>query len=123
MSSQTTSDGTMPSPHVEVSRKGSVIKVRFTSSTIGQREVPGISSTIIAEIDKLGQRLSRLVLDMTEVEFLSSLGLGMIIDARNRAHSQEAVTELINASTQLMELFQLVKVKSLFTFPGSPHSQ
>jgi anti-anti-sigma factor len=56
-----------------------------------------------------------LVLDFTDVQFVSSLGLGMCIDVRNTAENCNAETAIVGLTTHLKELFEMMRLDRLFT--------
>jgi anti-anti-sigma factor len=81
---------------------------------VGEREAMIVSSELNAAFARVQRRLRVLVLDLSEVAHLSSMGLGMCIDARHRAAEHRAVTVLYGASRELRDLLRTVKVERLY---------
>ena len=99
---------------VRITMKGGELTASMLVSSIGQHEAPAISRAVVERVDLAGRGLRRLVLDLSAVDHLSSMGLGLCIDLRNRADRLGAVTELIGLSDDLLHLIQAVKVDRLF---------
>lgn len=101
-----------------------VLKVRLIGPTIGAREVPIITDLVVAAIQKQssagspGSALKWLVLDMSSVTFINSMGLGMCIDFRNRTSKAGGKAILFGMNPQLTDLFKMVKVDRLFQIVG-----
>lgn len=100
--------------------KSGVLTIRPAGPTIGQREAVVLNSEITALIKQLGTRLRVLVLDMTDVQAMASLGLGMCIELRNAAHAKNATTIVHALSNDLSALFRLMKVERLYKMAPSP---
>jgi anti-anti-sigma factor len=59
--------------------------------------------------------LPNLILDLTELKFINSEGIGFITDINNRFTAQNKKIIIINASTQIMDIFNLVGLNQLIT--------
>ena len=68
-----------PSWLVEMTSGDGVLKATMATPAIGSQEASEIDRTIIAGIKRLGESMRFLVLDLTGVTFMNSMGLGMII--------------------------------------------
>ena len=55
-----------------------------------------------------------LVIDMAEVTFMSSMGIGMLVDARSRAAGKKMKVVLANVATELDQLLRMVKLDKVF---------
>ncbi|MDP7029581.1 MAG: STAS domain-containing protein [Phycisphaerales bacterium] len=81
--------------------------------TISQRESEIISTALAgAMADASGYKW--LVIDMREVTFMSSMGIGMLVDARSRAAGQEMKVVLANVATEMDQLLRMVKLEKVF---------
>ena len=51
---------------------------------------------------------------MAEVTFMSSMGIGMLVDARSRAAGKKMKVVLANVATELDQLLRMVKLDKVF---------
>jgi anti-anti-sigma factor len=92
-----------------------VLSARLTGPSIGQREVPIITDLIVGELDQHSRDLKLLVLDMSQITFLNSMGLGMCVDFRNRVSKLGGKTAIVGLNEELTKLFKMVRFDKLFT--------
>ena len=97
--------------HVE----GRCLAVRLRGPSIGQREAEIITSIVEPEIEAADDLCQYLVLDMEDVEFLSSMGIGLLIDLQSRAKARKMKTVLSNVGEKLDALLRLVKLERVLT--------
>ncbi len=88
--------------------------VKLTGPSITEREATLISRELHDAFAFLGKRLRVVVLSMSNVHMLSSMGLGMCIDARNTARRLGATTVIYGLSPKLADLFRMMKVDRLY---------
>ena len=88
--------------------------VELAGPTVGTREAPIIAQEVTIELDANVDSLRTLLLDFTNVTVLSSVGLEMCIDLRNRAHEAGAATVLCGVNAELDELMQMMKTDRLW---------
>ena len=55
-----------------------------------------------------------LVIDMQQVTFMSSMGIGMLVDARSRAAGLKMKVILANVTGDLDQLLRMVKLDKVF---------
>ena len=99
---------------VEVSFSNGTLKASLVGPRIGDREATLVANIVNAKLKAYGERVNALILDVSKVEFMSSLGLGMCIDVRNNAEDIHAETAIIGLSIHLQELFHMMKLEKLF---------
>lgn len=107
------------SSHVAIERFSRVVRAAISGPRLGERESQIVTREIHAAIDVAGWRMKHLVLDLTDVRTMSSLGLGMCIDVRNAAGKRGAETIVIGLGKELADLFRLMKVDRLYVFVSS----
>ncbi len=56
-----------------------------------------------------------LVIDMQQVTFMSSMGIGMLVDARSRAAGRKMKVVLSNVATEMDQLLRMVKLEKVFS--------
>ncbi len=60
-----------------------------------------------AVVEALGQETSHLTLDLSEVTFLDSSGLGVIVKALKRAKEAGTVFDVVAANDRVLKVFKL----------------
>jgi anti-anti-sigma factor len=100
---------------VDVSFCNGTLNACIVGPRIGEREATIVANAVNAKIKEFGSKLTSLVLDFTDVQFVSSLGLGMCIDVRNTAENCNAETAIVGLTTHLKELFEMMRLDRLFT--------
>jgi anti-anti-sigma factor len=63
-------------------------------------------------------RKGRIVLDLKEVPMMDSSGLGAVVTLHVSARTRGCRLEVVNASKQILELFSMTNVLSLFEATG-----
>jgi len=64
------------------------------------------------------QKRGRIVLDLKEVPMMDSSGLGAVVTLHVSARTRGCSLEVVNASKQILELFSMTNVLSLFESTG-----
>jgi anti-anti-sigma factor len=100
---------------VDISFSKGVLSACIVGPRVGEREAPVIANAINTQLKKYGKKVTSLILDFNEVQFISSLGLGMCIDVRNTAEQFEATTTIAGLTCNLNELFLMMRLDRLFT--------
>ena len=97
------------------------LTVRLAGPTVGNREAPIITEEVLGSIDLLGKDhwLKHLVLDLSEVSFMSSVGLGLCINMRNRASIYSADSILYGVNNDLRKAMTLMKLDRIFKMVSS----
>ena len=108
-----------PPQFVEITMQAGVLTAGLIGPVIGQREGPIIADELIKQIEIAGSHLRLLVLDLSDVLGMSSMGLGMCIEVRNRAKAHHADTVLFGVNDELMGLIRMVKVDRLYHLANS----
>ena len=99
---------------VRFTKDGDAYVASLHAPTISQRESEIISASLQdALADVAGYKW--LVIDMAEVTFMSSMGIGMLVDARSRAAGKKMKVVLANVATELDQLLRMVKLDKVFT--------
>ena len=98
---------------VEISVQGDTMVARCSG-----RLVAGVAGNLYDEVKPLLANSKRVVLDLTEVDQMDSLGLGTVMRLYVSAKSAGCQLELINLSKRVRELFSITNVMSLFEVYG-----
>ena len=104
--------------HIEVSESSKVSVIRFKDQKIIDPQA----------IQELGQELfdlierddrKKLVLNFSNVEFLSSAALGKLITFEKKAKTQDAELILTNISPEIFQVFTITNLDKLFQIKDS----
>jgi anti-anti-sigma factor len=100
-----------------VTQPPGAVRVKLVGPSIGQREAPIITDIVVPVLTEAARSPGWrwLVLDLSAVTFMNSMGLGMCIDFRNRAHKSGAKSAIVGMSPDLASLFRMVRVDRLFS--------
>jgi anti-anti-sigma regulatory factor len=104
------------SQFVTIERYPKGLLCRVVCPTIGQREATAISAEVTEAL--AGANLPRggsFVLEFAGVTMLSSMGLGMCVDLRNRAIAANLRPHMAGMSRSLLDLFRMMRVDRLYT--------
>jgi anti-anti-sigma factor len=99
---------------VEITRRDGVLLVKPAGPSIGQREAPIIQDEVMPYLDEMGKSLDHLVVDLSSVTFMSSMGLGMCISFRNKAASFKSDSILFGVCKELLGLLSMMKIEKLY---------
>ncbi len=106
-----TTNSLFVTPRVE----GRCLTLALRGPSINEREsniITTEASTIIEQADDV---CSFLVLDMRDVSFISSMGIGMLLDLRNRAGRRDMKIVLAHVGEQLNALLSIVKLEKVLS--------
>lgn len=101
---------------VDIQTKPGLLYVKFLGPQIGQRESPLISQEVEPYIRDAGKSLKHFIIDLQSVTFMSSMGLGICIALRHKAHAAGGKPILYGTPKDLMQLFTMMKIDKLYTF-------
>ncbi|MCP4838813.1 MAG: STAS domain-containing protein [Planctomycetes bacterium] len=82
--------------------------------TVSQRESEIISVALSEALDD-ANGYQWLIIDMQQVTFMSSMGIGMLVDARSRASGRKMRVVLSNVAADMDQLLRMVKLDKVFT--------
>ena len=86
-------------PLIEIAWNGTVLHLRPVGPNIGQREAPVIHDEVNPYYKELGKSIRAMVLDLTDVHFMSSMGLGVCIALRNASDHEPAHAQSIRPAS------------------------
>lgn len=104
---------------VNVTVKHSVLRAKFVGPAVGQREAPIITEDVRAMIDRHGKSLRAVIVDLSDIRMLSSMGLGTCIDIRNRALRVKAKPILFGLQPDIAQLFSMMRIERLYAIANS----
>jgi anti-anti-sigma factor len=86
------------------------LTARLAGPSIGARQTPIIHTEINDVLHSLGPRLKRLVLDLSEVQSMSSMALGMCLDVRTTARAMGIRTAAVGMSPEMAKVLRRLKL-------------
>lgn len=98
-----------------VEQEGTVLRIRVAGPLLGQSEAPLVASAAASAIAAAETRPTKVVLDLSAVDAISSLGLGTCLEIRRLAGEIGAETLLLGASHQLVAIFRTMRLDRLYT--------
>ena len=101
-------------PILSAELAGFVLTIKPAGPNVGQREAPIIDKDVKPLLAAAGTNLKGLVLDLSDVTFMSSMGLGTCIALRNEANSVGAKTALFGLRSELEDLFKMMRIHKLY---------
>jgi anti-sigma B factor antagonist len=101
---------------VDIDRSGDAAVVRC-----GGKLVAGVTDFLHTEVSRLIPETKRIVLDLTELNYMDSMGLGTIIRLYVSAKAAGCELELVNIGPRIRQLLGMTNVLSVFTACGEHH--
>ena len=105
---------------VTVSVKNKHMIARLNAVSIGPREA-ALIATEVSRMLTSSTKGKCLVIDLSKTNSLSSMGLGLCVDLRNRAVDAGLRPVLAGMNIQLTDLVRMMRVDRLFTITSSSH--
>lgn len=105
---------------VTVSVKNKHMIARLNAVSIGPREA-ALIATEVSRMLASSTKGKCLVIDLSRTNSLSSMGLGLCVDLRNRAVDAGLRPVLAGMNIQLTDLVRMMRVDRLFTITSSSH--
>ena len=102
----------------EVDATGEFKRVRCTGKLFA-----GSTGILQAEVRALLPGSKRIVLDLTDLGYMDSMGLGTIIGLYVSAKSAGVRLEVINLSARVRQLFSITNMLSLFEVCGDQNTR
>jgi anti-sigma B factor antagonist len=101
---------------IDVDRDGDTVVVRC-----GGKLVAGVNEFLYNDVRLLIPESKRIVLDLTELTYMDSRGLGTIIRLFVSARAAGCDLELVNVGERIRKLLGLTNLLSIFTVCGEHH--
>lgn len=88
--------------------------VKVVTPSVGQHEAPIISLEFLEAFKETSPNCNWVVIDLSAVSVVSSMGLAMCLDIRKQAKKQGMKTALFGMNAHLRGLFQMMRVERLY---------
>lgn len=104
------------SQFVSIERYPRGVYAKVACPSIGQREAPIIAGEVGEAISSSSfPRGGAIVLDLSNVVMVTSIGLGMCIDIRRQAEASRLKPYLFGTNRQLLDILRMMKIDRHFT--------
>ena len=106
---------TVPAPQLtlDVEHQGTTTKVRLHGKLVS-----GVADLLYSKVSKLIPESKRIILDLTDLSVMDSMGLGTLVRLYVSARTSGCTVELINIGKRVQELLELSHVWSIFSTIG-----
>ena len=108
-----TTQAAAPQLTLDVEHKGTTAIVRCHGKL-----VYGVTDVLYAKVSKLIPDSKRIILDLTDLSVMDSLGLGTLVRLYVSAKSSGCSVELINIGERIRHLLELTQVMDVFSSVG-----
>ncbi len=103
-----------PAQFVDVTVHDDIVTAVPVGPSIGEREANIINEHVADVMTPLGKALRALVLDMSKIDYMPSVGIGMCVDLHNRAKAAKAPAIIVGLNENLTQLFTMLKLTRVF---------
>jgi len=101
-------------PRISVQYAGSATVVSFTDEKIlEEKDINELQESLMSVIESASGKMS-LILDFSNVRFLSSAVLGLLIRVSRRIYEQEGQLRLCNINPKIYEIFKITRLTKTF---------
>ena len=104
-----------PAPHLtlDVEHKGTTTLVRCHGKLVS-----GVTDVLYSNVSKLIPDSKRIILDLTDLAIMDSMGLGTLMRLYVHARASGCTLELINIGKRIRDLLELTNIWSVFATVG-----
>jgi anti-anti-sigma factor len=109
----------MPTEHpapqltLDIERNGTTTVVRLHGKLVS-----GVTDVLYANVSRLIPESKRIILDLTELSVMDSMGLGTLVRLYVSARTHGCTVELINIGKRIRELLELTHILDIFATVG-----
>ena len=109
-----TADASGTSMFVNFERRDAVLIGHVVGPNIGQREAGIITEAFEGAMETISG-INILQVDLSDIAFMNSMGIGMLVDLRNRTSARRLTLILSDVKPELEQLLKMVRLDKLFT--------
>jgi anti-sigma B factor antagonist len=104
---------TAPQLTLDIEHEGTTAIVRCHGKL-----VYGVTDVLYSQVSKLIPESKRIILDLTDLAMMDSMGLGTLMRLYVSARSKGCTVELIHIGKRVRELLELTKIIDVFSAVG-----
>jgi anti-sigma B factor antagonist len=98
---------------IDVTRAGSTVVVKLSGKLVS-----GVNDMVYTRVKELMPGTKRIVLDLTNLSRVDSMGLGTLVRLSVSARSADCSLELVNLGKQVRQLLGMTNLLSVFAIVG-----
>lgn len=102
-------------PPVEVDREPTAIILRPANPSLGQRECPMVLEAAAEVLESIDRRVRFLVLDLSNINTFSAMGIGLCQDLAKRAKEKRLKPVLFGLEGPLLDQLRMFRIDSMYT--------
>jgi len=106
-------EASAPQLTLDVERDGATAIVRLHGKL-----VYGVTDILYSNVGKLIPDSKRIILDLTDLSVMDSIGLGILVRLYVSASTHGCTVELINIGQRIRELLELTHIMNVFSAVG-----
>lgn len=106
-------EASAPKLTLDIERQGTTVIVRCHGQLVF-----GVCDVLYTNVSKVIPGSKRAILDLTDLSFMDSLGLGTLMRLYVHARAAGCTLELINIGKRIRDLLELTNILSVFTTIG-----
>ena len=96
---------------VSVNETGGVVVIKLTGQLMGGTDALKINDELF---DLLEKGKNKIIVDLEEVSWINSSGLGILIGMITRVRKEKGEMVLINIAEKIKEILRVTKLESIF---------
>jgi len=102
---------------IDISKVGEVTVVRFIDKKIlDEASIQELGAELFGLVEQLNRK--SILLNFSDVEFLSSAALGKLITLDRKVKSAKGRLKMSNIRPEILEVFQITKLNKVFDIRG-----
>jgi anti-anti-sigma factor len=106
-------EASKPQLTVDIERNGTTAIVRLHGKLVS-----GATDVLYANVSQLIPESKRIILDLTDLSVMDSMGLGTLVRLYVSARTRGCTVELINIGKRIRELLELTQMMEVFSAVG-----
>ena len=105
-------------PKILIQKIGDVTVVDFNQVRLLEaQQIEAIGRELYQLVDQMHRQ--KLILDLSNVQFLASAAIGMLMNLHNKATAIKGTFVICGLRRELMRVFEIMKLTKVFKFAGS----
>jgi anti-anti-sigma factor len=109
---------TAQSQFVQVSTQNGGLVAKIVCHALSTRETEIVTDDLLTRFS--GPEFKFLVVDLSQVTFMSSVGIGLLVQLHKRARESKVKFVVVGLNAELKALLKMTKLDKLFTIVDDP---